>query len=170
MKKLLLLVGLVVFLTPTFTYGLDNEFNIDSLIDENLNTSSAEIDTDEEESSTAKWVNSPNAWQIGNLTSLYWAKIHPSEAPLGLTYNVGYAIANRFKWVPKNIDESLVETLKKPCSVIWTTQDDQNAERIDTDGLLGIKKAELNVDLLKDYEKELLDLGANVRCTIKDNC
>jgi hypothetical protein len=52
--------------------------------------------------------------------------------------------------------------------VIWTTQDDQNAERIDTDGLLGIKKAELNIDLLKDYEKELLDLGANVRCTIKD--
>ena len=34
MKKLLLLVGLVVFLTPSFTYGLDNEFNIDSLIDD----------------------------------------------------------------------------------------------------------------------------------------
>ena len=140
---------------------------IDSLIDENLNTSVADIDPDTDDSSDPKWVNSPNAWQIGNLTSLYWAKIHPSEAPLGLTYNVGYAIAKRFKWVPKNIDESLVEILKKPCSVIWTTQDDQNAERIDTDGLLGIKKAELNVDLLKDYEKELLDLGANVRCTLK---
>ena len=138
---------------------------VDSIIDENLNTGSSATDGDE--STDLKWVNSPNAWQIGNLTSLYWAKIHPKQAPLGNTYNVGYAIGNRFKWVPKNIHPTMTETLKKPCSVIWTTQDDQNAERIDIDGQLGLKKAALNVELLQDYEKELIELGANVRCTLK---
>ena len=138
---------------------------VDSIIDENLNTGSSATDGDE--STDLKWVNSPNAWQIGNLTSLYWAKIHPKQAPLGNTYNVGYAIGKRFKWVPKNIHPTMTETLKKPCSVIWTTQDDQNAERIDIDGQLGLKKAALNVDLLQDYEKELIELGANVRCTLK---
>ena len=140
---------------------------IDSLIKENLNTNVNESVDQDDELSESRWINSPNAWQIGNLTSIYWAKIHPSQAPLGLTYNVGYAIAGKFKWVPKNIDDSLIETLKKPCSVIWTTQDDQNAERIDTDGLLSLKKAQLNADLLNDYESELLNLGANVRCILK---
>ena len=142
---------------------------IDSLIKENLSTGleAEEAGLEEEESSNPKWVNSPNAWQIGNLSSSYWAKIHPSEGPLGLTYHVGYLVGKRFKWVPKNQDESLIEPLKRPCSLIWTSQDDQNVERIDTDGLLGMKKAELNNELLKDYESEFLDLGTNVRCTLK---
>ena len=62
-----------------------------------------------------------------------------------------------------------LETLKKPSSIIWTTQDDQNAEKIDLDGSLGRKKAELNASLLESYEKELLDLGANVRCSLSAN-
>ncbi len=142
---------------------------IDHLLDENLNTSIGEISDEDDDVSTSEWINTPNAWQIGALAYTYWAKIHPSEAPLGMTYHVGYAISNRFKWVPKNIHESLVETLKKPCSIIWTTQDDQNAEKIDLDGSLGRKKAELNASLLESYEKELLELGANVRCTLSTN-
>ena len=129
----------------------------------------AEFSDEDDDVSTSDWINTPNAWQIGALAYTYWAKIHPSEAPLGMTYHVGYAISNRFKWVPKNIHESLVETLKKPCSIIWTTQDDQNAEKIDLDGSLGRKKAELNASLLESYEKELLELGANVRCTLSTN-
>jgi hypothetical protein len=142
---------------------------IDHLLDENLNTSIGEISDEDDDVSTSEWINTPNAWQIGALAYTYWAKIHPSEAPLGMTYHVGYAISNRFKWVPKNIHESLVETLKKPCSIIWTTQDDQNAEKIDLDGSLGRKKSELNASLLESYEKELLELGANVRCTLSTN-
>tara|TARA_B100002003_G_scaffold10468_1_gene8959 strand:- start:324 stop:2837 length:2514 start_codon:yes stop_codon:yes gene_type:complete len=136
---------------------------IDHLLDENLNTGT--LESDEEDVETAsKWVNSPNAWQIGNLSYIYWAKIHPSEAPLGMTYNVGYALANRFKWVPKNIDDSLVETLKKPASVLWTTQDDKWAAKIDLDGSLKRRKNELDKELLDNYTQELLDLGANVKC------
>ena len=103
---------------PTTQWGMHKyiweEMNqyIDSLIKENLNTNVNESVDQDDELSESRWINSPNAWQIGNLTSIYWAKIHPSQGPLGLTYNVGYAIAGKFKWVPKNIDDSLIETLK----------------------------------------------------------
>ena len=141
---------------------------VDHLLDVNLNGEMPSTPEGDEEVEVPKWVNSQNQWQIGNLAFTYWAKIHREEAPLGMTYHVGYAISKRFKWLPKNIDESLVETLKKPSSLIWTTQDDQWAAKIDLDGSLGKKKTELNANLLKNYEKELLDLGANVRCKPSD--
>jgi len=138
---------------------------VDHLLEVNLNKEIPSEGEDDEDQASTDWSNTPNQWQIGNLAFTYWAKIHRAEAPLGMTYNVGYAISSRFKWLPKNIDESLIEPLKKPSSLIWTTQDDQWAAKIDLDGSLGRKKAELNADLVKQYEKELLDMGANVRCT-----
>jgi hypothetical protein len=138
---------------------------IDHLLEENLNTGVLDLDEEAGDTKAAKWVNSPNEWQIGNLTYQYWAKIHPSEAPLGMTFNVGYAISSRFKWVPKNIDNSLKLSLKKPASVIWTTQDDKWAAKIDLDGSLARKKRELDKQLVDNYLQELLDLGANVICT-----
>lgn len=136
---------------------------VEYLLEVNLNT---EIESDNFDSETStKWINSPNSWQIGNLAFTYWAKIHLADSPLGMTYNVGYAVSSRFKWLPKNIDESLVDSLKKPSSIMWTTQDDQWVAKIDLDGSLGKKKAELNAALVEQYQKELIDLGANLRCT-----
>ena len=50
--------------------------------------------------------------------------------------------------------------------MIWTSQDDQNVE-YRYGWSIGYEKAELNNELLKDYESEFLDLGTNVRCTLK---
>ena len=143
---------------------------VDHLLDVNLNDDVAIIDEEGEEEveKTPAWINTQNQWQIGNLAYYYWAKIHRSEAPLGMTWHVGYCLANKFPFLPKNIDESLIEASKKPASILWTTQDDQSAAKIDIDGSLGRKKAELNQNLLQDYESELLELGTNVRCTPKN--
>jgi hypothetical protein len=140
---------------------------VEFLLEKNLNAGISDK-TEEDEEPQSLWINTPNQWQIGALSYTYWAKIYREEAPLGMTYNVGYAISSRFKWLPKNIDDSLKDTVKKPSSIIWTTQDDQWAAKIDLDGSLGRKKAELNRNLLKDYESELLNLGANVRCKPSD--
>jgi len=142
---------------------------VDHLLEVNLNDDVSIItdENGEEDERRPDWVNTQNQWQIGNLAYYYWAKIHRSEAPLGMTWHVGYCLAKKFPFLPKNIDESLIETSKKPASILWTTQDDQWAAKIDIDGSLGRKKAELNHNLLKDYESELLELGTNVRCTPK---
>ena len=152
--------------------NLWNEINqyVDHLLEVNLNddvTIINEVEDDEDDERVPDWVNTQNQWQIGNLAYYYWAKIHRSEAPLGMTWHVGYCLAKKFPFLPKNIDESLIETSKKPASILWTTQDDQWAAKIDIDGAIGRKKAELNQNLLKDYESELLELGTNVRCTPK---
>ena len=49
-------------------------------------------DEDSEDNSTPRWMNSPNQWQIGNLSYTYWARIHPEKCPLGKTYGVGFAV------------------------------------------------------------------------------
>ena len=107
---------------------------VDHLLEVNLNKEIQQEGENDEDLASTDWSNTPNSWQIGNLAFTYWAKIHRAEASLGMTYNVGYAISSRFKWLPKNIDESLIERLKKPSSLIWTTQDDQWAAKIDLDG------------------------------------
>ena len=141
---------------------------LDSFLDQNLNLNLSDDDEDSENMNLTRWVNSPNQWQIGNLSYTYWAKIHAENSTLGLSYHVGLAIAKKFDWYGKNVlDDSLIESLKKPCTVVWTSQDVKIVRKIDIDGRLGDKRIELINDLLKDYEKELLDIGANVNCLKK---
>ena len=141
---------------------------LDSFLDQNLNLNLSDDDEDSENMNLTRWVNSPNQWQIGNLSYTYWAKIHSENSTLGLSYHVGLAIAKKFDWHGKNVlDDSLTESLKKPSTVVWTSQDVKIVRKIDDDGLLGEKRIELINDLLKDYEKELLDIGANVNCLKK---
>ena len=139
---------------------------VNHLLDVNLNSNNDYTDVDEE--STMNWINSQNQWQIGQLAYTYWAKIHRSESPLGIAWHVGFAISQKFKWLPRNIDESLIHKLKKPSSIIWTSTDDQWANKIDIDGSIGKKRIEIFMEMLNDYENELLDLGANVRCIPSD--
>ena len=141
---------------------------VDHLLEINLNQTVESREDSDEESRSQVWANVTNAWQIGSLAYTYWAKIHPAESPLGLAYNVGYAVTSKFKWLPNNIDESLKEVLKKPVSLIWSTQDDQQAAKIDLDQKLQKKRFQLEEEVLKDYEKELIDMGANVKCVPHD--
>jgi len=142
---------------------------IDSFLDENLNMNISVGDKNEDGDSTiSKWINTPNQWQIGNLSYTYWAKIYKNDTPLGLAYHVGLAIAKKFEWYGKTVlDESLAEALKKPCTVVWASQDVKSVRKIDIDGQLGKKRGELLSTLLVDYENELLDIGANVNCLKK---
>jgi len=142
---------------------------IDSFLDENLNMNISVGDESEDDDSTiSRWINTPNQWQIGNLSYTYWAKIYKNDAPLGLAYHLGLAIAKKFEWYGKNVlDESLAESLKKPCAVVWASQDVKSVRKIDIDGQLGKKRGELLSTILVDYENELLDIGANVNCLKK---
>ena len=141
---------------------------VSHLLDINLNDDVSILDEEgNEEEKSPDWVNTQNQWQIGNLAYYYWAKIHRSEAPLGKTWHVGYCLAKKFPFLPKNIDESLIEASKKPASILWTSEDDKLAAKIDIDGSLAMKKVELNQTLLKEYKSELLEMGTNVRCTPK---
>jgi hypothetical protein len=128
---------------------------VDILLSKNLNKGEEEI--------TAQWVNTTNAWQIGTLSYTYWARIHPAKAPLENIFHIGYAIANPFKWVPKNIDPKLKKILENPISVIWTSVDDKRIEKIDTENKLILKRREYNRNLIEKYEKEFLEMEANVK-------
>ena len=132
---------------------------VDVLLAKNLNKS-FEI---EEELSEPNWINTTNAWQIGALSYTYWARIHPGKAPLENIFHIGYALANPFKWVPKNIHPSLKPILNKTVSVMWTSVDDKRLEKIDIDNVLILKRREFNKELIIKYEKELIELGANVK-------
>lgn len=132
---------------------------VDVLLSKNLNKTFI-IEEDETESS---WVNTTNAWQIGALSYTYWARIHPAKAPLENIFHIGYALANPFKWVPKNIHPALKPILNKPVSVMWTSVDDKRLEKIDIDNVLILKRREFNKELILKYEKELIELGANVK-------
>ena len=86
---------------------------LDSFLDQNLNLNLSDDDEDSENMNLTRWVNSPNQWQIGNLSYTYWAKIHSENSTLGLSYHVGLAIAKKFDWHGKNVlDDSLTESLK----------------------------------------------------------
>jgi hypothetical protein len=132
---------------------------VDVLLAKNLNKSFQ----GEEDLSEPNWINTTNAWQIGALSYTYWARIHPGKAPLENIFHIGYAIANPFKWVPKNIHPSLKPILNKSVSVMWTSVDDKRLEKIDIDNVLILKRREFNKELIIKYEKELIDLGANVK-------
>ncbi|MBT4828750.1 MAG: hypothetical protein HON82_09275 [Candidatus Marinimicrobia bacterium] len=137
---------------------------VDHLLNENLNSAISMTNKIDEDIIESGWANSPNRFQIGNLSYYYWAKIHPVEAPLGIAFPIGYCIGN-FKWFPNNIDNSIENDARKKCSVIWPTIDDDTANKIDIDGSLNAKRVELQRGLFTNYKEELLKLGANVKCS-----
>lgn len=155
--------------------NLWNEINqyIEQIIQDNLNVKNSE-ELDENDGSTEEdalsWKNTPNSWQIGALAYTYWGKIYPHQAPLGRAYNIGYAVSNKFQWLPKreNIEESLINDLSKPATLVWTTTDDKWVAKIDLDGSITQKRVELNMALIEKYEKEFLSLGVNVRCHLSN--
>jgi len=144
--------------------NLWNEANnyIDYLIESHLNTGKEQSE-DEDGSAELKWVNSPNAWQIGALSYTYWAKIYPEQSYLGMAFNIGFAVTSKFKWL-RSKHPQLKEKLSKPCVLVWATTDDDTVAKIDLDKRLIIKYSELRHQLVLDYKDELIKLGANVAC------
>ena len=144
--------------------NLWNEINnyVDYIIELYLNTGKSQ-EEDEGGSTELKWVNSPNAWQIGALSYTYWAKLYPEQSPLGIAYNVGFAVSGRFKWL-KSKHPSIKDKIAKPCVLTWPTTDDDTVAKIDLDGRLTDKCIELRRQLVSDYKKELTKLGATVSC------
>ena len=151
--------------------NLWNEINqyIDQIIQDHLEVKESEDLEDNEEITdidSSGWKNSPNNWVIGELSYTYWGKIYPKQSALGRAYNIGYAVSNKFKWVPnkKNIEESLLDILKKPVTLVWTTTDDKWVAKIDLDGSITRKREELNMKLLENHKSEFLSMGVNIRC------
>jgi len=143
---------------------------VDNMLDIHLNEDGSDLDDAKDDDEFIRpWVNTPNAWQIGSLTHTYWARIHEVNSPLGKIYNVGYAISRDFPWLPnqKGIHPELLNTFKKPVSLMWTTQDDDWAAIIDPERILANKKDKLDKELISKYETELIKLGVNIRCKPK---
>jgi hypothetical protein len=128
-----------------------NQF-VSLLLDKNLNRSASE---------GTLWVNTQNSWQIGQLSYIYWAKIHPETAPLGEIVHTGLAICNEFKWVPRNVDKTIKEKLRKPGVIMWTSVDDLALERLNLNDLH--QKGNFNQEMVNKYEKELMGLGVMVK-------
>ena len=153
--------------------NLWNEINqyIDQIIENNLNVRNSvkpdENDNDFEQN-TLSWKNTPNSWQIGALSYTYWGKIYPDQAALGRAYNIGYIVSNKFPWLPnkENIEESLINDLSKPATIVYTSLDDKWVSKIDLDGALSKKRSELHMELIEKYKEEFLSLGVNVRCNL----
>ena len=142
-------------------------FYVDHLLDENLNsrkTSSVEDnEQSEDETPDREWINEPNKWQFGALSYTYWARIYPAVCPLGSTFNVGFAVSRAFKWLGTVRHPEVNKKINLPCIIIWPTTDDVTLARID-DGNLFNKYNELKREILRDYEDELINLGAHVGC------
>ena len=140
---------------------------IGHIIDENLNiqikASTEELNEIEEETSDKEWVNEPNAWQIGQLSYTYWARIYPKDSPLGMTFNVGIAISNGFKWSGKVRHSINKKRISLPSIIIWPTWDDKLLSKID-DGRLFERYQNLTSEMVQDYANELIRLDANIRC------
>ena len=142
----------------------ENNQYVEHLLNETLISDIIMTNKIDEDIIETGWTNSPNRFQIGNLSYYYWAKIHPVEAPLGIAFPIGYCIGN-FKWFPNNIDNSIENDARKKCSVIWPTMDVDTANKIDIDGSINAKRVELQRGLFTNYREELLKLGANVKCS-----
>jgi hypothetical protein len=126
---------------------------VENLLSRTLNRAATE---------SGEWVNSPNNWQIGQLSYTYWAQIHPVKAPLGNLFHIGLAIANPFKWVPKNVEPSLKRTLQHPVALVWTSVDDKRLEKVDPERQLENKRIQLISGLIERYADRLVRSGANV--------
>jgi hypothetical protein len=135
---------------------------VDGLLQENLNN---EETSDDDEDKGQLWVNSPNKYQMGNLTHKYWAKIYQSNAPLGIMRHIGLYIGNSFEYVPKNIPEQKVkDSLKDINIVLWTSADDKLVNRIESSREIFIKYSELCQAMVNNNAADLLKLGLNVKC------
>ncbi len=135
---------------------------VEGLLKGNLNND--EI-TEESEEKEQLWINSPNSWQIGNLSHSYWAKIYQSNAPLGIMRHIGLYVGKSFKYVPNNIPEQkLKDSLNDINIVLWTSIDDKLTHRVELSNDLSKKYSELCQDLVNNNTKDLIKLGLNVKC------
>lgn len=128
---------------------------VEALLEKSLNRNAAESGT--------RWINDPNAWQIGALSYTYWAQIFPETAPLQNIFHIGMAVANPFKWVSDYVDPSLKEILKQPVTLMWTSVDDKRMEKIDPDRILISRRQDINTAIVEKYADQLLRMGTVIK-------
>ena len=141
------------FLTTHIHWAIWKEISnyLEFIIENNLN--------DETQSFTI----SSNQFQIGRLSYTYWGKIYPDRAPLGDLFHIGFAISQKYKWAKARKKGLLFDRINKPSLLIWTSWNDNLADKIDPDNYLLTKYDQLNFELLKREKDLLTRMEANIR-------
>ena len=141
------------FLTTHIHWAIWKEISnyLEFIIENNLN--------DETQSFTI----SSNQFQIGRLSYTYWGKIYPDRAPLGDLFHIGFAISQKYKWTKARKKGLLFDRINKPSLLIWTSWNDNLADKIDPDNYLLTKFDKLNFELLKREKDLLTRMEANIR-------
>ena len=93
----------------------------------------------------------------------YWGKIYPDRAPLGDLFHIGFAISQKYKWTKARKKGLLFDRINKPSLLIWTSWNDNLADKIDPDNYLLTKFDKLNFELLKREKDLLTRMEANIR-------
>ena len=112
---------------------------------------------------TQSFTISSNQFQIGRLSYTYWGKIYPDRAPLGDLFHIGFAISQKYKWTKARKKGLLFDRINKPSLLIWTSWNDNLADKIDPDNFLLTKYDQLNFELLKREKDLLTRMEANIR-------
>ena len=112
---------------------------------------------------TQSFTISSNQFQIGRLSYTYWGKIYPDRAPLGDLFHIGFAISQKYKWTKARKKGLLFDRINKPSLLIWTSWNDNLADKIDPDNYLLTKYDQLNFELLKREKDLLTRMEANIR-------
>ena len=112
---------------------------------------------------TQSFTISSNQFQIGRLSYTYWGKIYPDRAPLGDLFHIGFAISQKYKWTKARKKGLLFDRINKPSLLIWTSWNDNLADKIDPDNYLLTKFDKLNFELLKREKDLLTRMEANIR-------
>ena len=112
---------------------------------------------------TQSFTISSNQFQIGRLSYTYWGKIYPDRAPLGDLFHIGFAISQKYKWAKARKKGLLFDRINKPSLLIWTSWNDNLADKIDPDNYLLTKYDQLNFELLKREKDLLTRMEANIR-------
>ena len=141
------------FLTTHIHWAIWKEISnyLEFIIENNLN--------DETQSFTI----SSNQFQIGRLSYTYWGKIYPDRAPLGDLFHIGFALSQKYKWAKARKKGLLFDRINKPSLLIWTSWNDNLADKIDPDNYLLTKYDQLNFELLKREKDLLTRMEANIR-------
>ena len=112
---------------------------------------------------TQSFTISSNQFQIGRLSYTYWGKIYPDRAPLGDLFHIGFAISQKHKWTKARKKGLLFDRINKPSLLIWTSWNDNLADKIDPNNYLLTKFDKLNFELLKREKDLLTRMEANIR-------
>ena len=109
------------------------------------------------------WTVESNQFQIGALSYTYWGQIFPTEAPLGRTCSIGFAISKKFKWARAERKSRIYQRFNSPSIILWQSFSDKILADVDPTNILLKQSLRDEFEVLNRYRQNLIQLGCCVR-------